>query len=141
MRKQDYKVDTFVIKLTTMYKGEEESNTFRPCEKHALQMNHIVDRTVLLSPPAGVPVPADSGYVSRDDASTANTAAPDVFDLACALEAVAVAEDLGERQGKLLAYDNRKYYFSKSQRKGGFWKGAQPEFEKTLCRSNRAHFK
>lgn len=123
-----------------MYRGDEESNTFRPREKHALQMKHIVDQTVPVSPQAGVPVPVDSGYASRDDASTADTAAPDIVDLACALEAVAV-EDPGERQRKLFAFVNHKDYFLKSQRKMGFWKSAAPEFEKTLCKSNRARYK
>jgi len=142
MTNSDYKTNTFVIKTTTTYAGAEEAKTFHPGGRHALQMKHLINKTVPTSPQAGVPVPVDSGYASRDSDDNNNEgAAPDVADLACALEAATVEEDHGERQWKLFAYANHKDYFLKSQRKTGVWKGAQPEFEKTLWKTNRPHFK
>lgn len=122
----------------------EETRTFRPREKHALQMAHIIDETVPISPPAGVPVPVDSGYASRDESSAADAAPPDVADLACALEAAAIddaAVKKGDRQRKLFDHVNSKDWYLRSQRTTTFWKEAPSEFEKTSWRTNRAHFK
>jgi hypothetical protein len=139
----DYKTNAFVIKTTTTYTGAEETKTFRPREKHAREMKHLIDETVPLSPQAGVPVPIDSGYASRDSESVDGDAAPAVADLACALEA-AVMEDSavkqGDRQRKLFEYVNHRDYFLRSQRKTMGWKEAQAEFGKSLWKTNRAHF-
>jgi hypothetical protein len=107
-------------------------------------MKHLIDETVPLSPQAGVPVPIDSGYASRDSESVDGDAAPAVADLACALEA-AVMEDSavkqGDRRRKLFEYVNHRDYFIRSQRRTMGWKEAQPEFGKGLWKTNRAHFK
>lgn len=91
-------------------------------------MSRVVDETAPPSPPAGLPVPADSGYASRDEASSAGAAAPDGADLACALEA-AVVEDAGrksERQRRLFEYVNHAGAVLRCQRGrciGRMWGG------------------
>ncbi|KAF3038368.1 hypothetical protein E8E12_008558 [Didymella heteroderae] len=137
-----YKVNTFVIKPETVYSEEEVPKIFRPGENHTLQMAHIIDETVPISPPFGVPVPVDSGYASRDGDSVSGDAAPDGADLACALERAVEEEVPGGkncyRQRKLFDYVDSNDWHLRSQRKSMFWKGLPGDAEKTTWRTKRS---
>jgi hypothetical protein len=117
-----------------MYSGIQEMKTFRPREKSAFQMQHIIDETA----------PVDSGYASRGDTDgEAEGAAPDVAGLACALAAAVVdgapAVRRGDRQRKLFSYVDSKDWYLRSQRKNAFWKEVPNEAGETAWRNNRPH--
>lgn len=89
-------------------------------------MQHFIDETAPTSPSAGVDLRMDSGYASRtDDGVDAGSTAPDVTDLARALEKAVEEEDPAAKKAartiKLFDLFNSNDIYLRSQRKTPFW--------------------